>query len=268
MDKLLFQEEERPIALQIFGHNPNTIIKAVKEVEKFNPDIIDINCGCPVKQVVAKGAGAALLKDPEMMVKICRTAVQSTSRPVTVKTRIGWDMSMPVIDKLVLPLQDAGIKAIALHARFARQMYRGNAHWEWFEKVKDVKGFELPLIGNGDINSPQAAQELKQRGCVDGVMIGRAAVGNPWLFQQIKQYLKSERLSFPSLKEKINICLHQLQEEIKIKGERKAILEMRKFYSGYFRGIRGFKEYRLKLYQAQDLHQVNSIMNEIEEKFS
>ncbi len=265
IDKLLVKNEERPVVLQVFGHDENSMRQAVEVVEQMEPDMIDLNFGCPVKKIVNKGAGAALLKEPEKMVRITRSVVNATKLPVSVKTRIGWDHKSIIIESLARQLEDTGIAALALHARTARQMYGGQADWSWFGKVK-AAGLKIPLFGNGDIKSPQDAARLIDLHSVDGLMIGRAAVGNPWLFRDIKHFFRFEELlPPPSVTERVDLCKRHFDGTMAYKTEHRAVVEMRQHYSKYFKGIRDFKPYRLRLYEVSTASEVNSILKEVAE---
>jgi tRNA-dihydrouridine synthase B len=263
--KMDISDEERPVAIQIFGSNESSMQKAVEIVEEAGPDIIDINFGCPVKKVISKGAGAAALKDIPSLIRMAKIVVQSTKLPVTVKTRLGWDQNSICIEEVAEKLQDVGIKAIAIHARTAKQMYSGSADWTRIGKVTQNHRIKIPVFGNGDIDSPVKALEIKNQYPVDGIMIGRATVGNPWLFREIKHYLnKGQLLPLPGLKERVDICRTHLSESIKWKGEKVGIHEMRKHYKHYFKGFADFKLIRLKLILETDIQKIENILMEIE----
>ncbi len=267
--KLDIFQYERPVGIQIFGAELESMQEALKIIEKHEPDIIDINFGCPVKKIVNKGCGAAILKDLDKMEYLTREIVRSTSLPVTVKTRLGWDAESIKIVEVALRLQDAGIKALTIHGRTRKQMYRGVADWEWIKKVKDHPDIEIPIIGNGDIDSPQKAEEYHKKYGTDGLMIGRASIGNPWIFKQIKHYFRTGKLlSPPTITERVNVCRRHLEMSLEWKGERLALLEMRKHYTNYFKGIPGIKTYRTKLVQAETIEKVREILSEIENEFS
>jgi tRNA-dihydrouridine synthase B len=246
--KLDIYENERPVGIQIFGGNLESMIEATRVVEASNPDVIDINFGCPVKKVVSKGAGAAILKDIPKMAKLTEAVVKATQLPVTVKTRLGWDDNSKYIEEVAERLQDVGIQAISIHGRTRSQMYKGQADWTLIGKVKNNPRIQIPVFGNGDVDSPQVALEMKNKYGVDGIMIGRAAIGYPWIFREIKAYLKDRTLlPPPDMAERIDVCKKHLQKSIEWKGEKLGILEMRKHYSNYFRSYRNIKSYRLKL---------------------
>ncbi len=262
--KMTFGEDERPIGIQIFGHDIDSMQKSAEIAERAAPDFIDINFGCPVKKVVLKGAGAALLKDIPKMVQLTDVVVKSTTLPVTVKTRLGWDESSKNIIDIAERLQDVGIKAIGIHGRTRSQLYGGRADWTLIGEVKANPRITIPVIGNGDINSPAMALEMKQRYGVDGIMIGRASIGNPWIFRDIKSFLHDGSIPpAPSLDERIRVLQRHLTEGIKYKGEITTIMEIRKFYSGYFRELPDFKKYRMRLVTAGSIGEVDGILKEI-----
>jgi nifR3 family TIM-barrel protein len=262
--KMTFGEDERPIGIQIVGHDINSMRKATELAENAKPDFIDINFGCPVKKVVLKGAGAALLNDIPKMVKLTREVVRSTSLPVTVKTRLGWDDRNKNIVEIAEILQDTGIQAISIHARTRSQLYGGKADWTLIGEVKKNPRITIPVFGNGDIINPKIAKQMKDLYGVDGIMLGRAAIGNPWIFREIKAYLdKNTELAAPSLEERVMILQIHLQNEIKYKGEKSTILEMRPFYSGYFKELPDFKKYRIRLVTAQNLKEINETIADI-----
>ncbi|MHC1706959.1 MAG: tRNA dihydrouridine synthase DusB [Bacteroidales bacterium] len=268
LDKLQFTEEERPIGVQVFGHNTEAMKRAVEIAETFSPDLIDINFGCPVKKVVNKGAGASLLKDIPRMLEMTRTVVEATKLPVTVKTRLGWDESSKNIVEVSERLQDTGIKALTIHARTRSQLYSGKADWTLVGEVKNNPRFRIPVIGNGDIDSAEKAMEMRNKYGVDGIMIGRASIGNPYLFRQVKHYFNTgELLPALSLEERINHCLQHLVKAIEFKGERVAVIEMRKQYSGYFRGIHGFKHFRMQLLTLYTFEEIKAKMQEISREY-
>jgi tRNA-dihydrouridine synthase B len=250
IQKLAFSEKERPFGIQIFGHDEQSLIKAAQIAEQQNPDFIDINWGCPVKKVVVKGAGSAILKDIPKMVILTKAVVNAVHLPVTVKTRLGWDLLDQPIHDATLKLQDIGIQGITIHGRTRSQMYSGEADWTLIGEIKNDPSIFIPVIGNGDINSADKAFEYQKKYGVDGIMIGRAAIGNPWIFKEIKQKIKNEHFTPPTLSERIEMVLEHLHSAIDIKGERTAILEMRKHYPGYFKGISHFKETKIKLMNA------------------
>ena len=243
--KLDIYEMERPVGIQIFGSNLDSMLKAIDIVEKTNPDIIDINFGCPVKKVVCKGAGAGILKDIDKMEMLTREMAKRTKLPVTVKTRLGWDESTIKIVEVAERIQDAGAKAIAIHGRTRAQMYKGNADWKLISEVKNNQRMKIPVFGNGDVNSPERALEMRDKYGLDGAMIGRASIGNPWFFNQVKHYFKTAtHMQPPTILERIIMAEKHLLMSIDWKGEKLGVLETRRHYSNYFRGIPDFKKYR------------------------
>ena len=243
--KLDIYEKERPVGIQIFGSNLDSMLKAIDIVEKTNPAIIDINFGCPVKKVVCKGAGAGILKDIDKMEMLTREMAKRTRLPVTVKTRLGWDESTIKIVEVAERIQDAGAKAIAIHGRTRAQMYKGNANWKLISEVKNNQRMKIPVFGNGDVNSPERALEMRDKYGLDGAMIGRASIGNPWFFNQVKHYLKTgTHMQPPTISERIRMAEKHLLMSIDWKGEKLGVLETRRHYSNYFRGIPDFKKYR------------------------
>jgi len=267
--KLDIYEKERPVGIQIFGANLESMLQTIDIVEKSNPDIIDINFGCPVKKVVSKGAGAGILKDIDLMVKLTSEMVKRTSIPITVKTRLGWDDSTIKIVEVAERLQDVGIKAIAIHGRTRAQMYKGNADWNLISEVKNNKRMHIPVFGNGDVNSPEKARIMRDDYGLDGAMIGRASIGNPWFFKQVKEYLNTGiSVSPPSLEERIYTAKRHLEMAINWKGERLGLLETRRHYSNYFRGVSNFKPYRTRLVTGDTTKEVMNVFKELEEKQS
>jgi nifR3 family TIM-barrel protein len=265
-NKMKFGEGERPIGIQIFGDSVESMRKAAIIAETVKPDFIDLNFGCPVKKVVVKGGGAALLNDLPKMTAMTEAVVRAVGIPVTAKTRLGWDDTNRNIMEIALRLQDAGILAISIHGRTRAQLYGGSADWTLIGKVKENPHIHIPVFGNGDITGAVVAKEMKDRYGVDGLMIGRAAVGNPWIFRECKAYLeKGELIPPPSLKERIEILKIHIRRSIEYKGERRTILEMRKFYSGYFRGVPDFKKHRMKLMTMDEMDGVLELIAKITE---
>jgi nifR3 family TIM-barrel protein len=261
--KLHFLPLERPIGIQIFGHDVDSMVAAARIAEETGPDLIDINFGCPVRKVVSKGGGAALLTDVPRMVKMTEAVVKATRLPVTAKTRLGWDRKNQNIHEVAECLQDAGIRAITIHGRTRDQLYGGKADWTLIGEVKVNPAIKIPVIGNGDVVSPQIALEMKEKYGVDGIMIGRAAIGNPWLFRRVKHYLATgELLAEPSLSERIEMVKKQIAYAIDLKGERTALIEMRKFYAGYFRGVPRGKEFRTVLLTLKTTSEVMQILDD------
>lgn len=262
--KLDIFEYERPVGVQIFGGEISSMVEAAKLVEKVNPDFLDINYGCPVKKVTCKGAGAAILQNPDKMVQMTAEIVKAVQIPVTVKTRLGWDEQSINIPEVALRLQDIGIQALSIHARTRVQMYKGEANWEWIGKVKNHPDMVIPVFGNGDIDSPEKALKMKELYNVDGVMIGRAAIGFPWIFQQIKHFKQTgQHLADPDLAERARICKKHLEFSLQWKNEVLAIVEMRRHYANYFKGIPNFKPIRLMLVTENSPIKVLEILDAI-----
>ncbi len=266
--KLEIFDYERPIGIQLYGHLVEPMVEATRMVEKVLPDLIDINFGCPVKKIARRGAGAGMLRDVPLMVKMTEAIVQQTRLPVTVKTRLGWDDQNKNILEVALRLQDVGIKALTIHGRTGTQLYRGQADWSLIGEVKNHPDIEIPIIGNGDITGPEiAAGRFAQYG-VDAIMIGRATVGKPWIFREIKHYLETgETLPPPGLKEKVSLARMHFQRSLEWKGEPRGIFEMRRHFSNYFKGLPDFKEIRLKLVTSLDVDEINDILGLIEQRY-
>lgn len=268
--KLDIYEKERPVGIQIFGANLDSMLQTVEIVEKSNPDIIDINFGCPVKKVVSKGAGASILKDVDLMVKLTDAMVKHTNLPITVKTRLGWDNDSIKILEVAERLQDVGCKAISIHGRTRAQMYKGVADWSLIAAVKNNARMHIPIFGNGDVNSPEKAMEMRDTYGLDGAMIGRASIGNPWFFKQVKHFFETgEHLPEISIAERVEMAHRHLQMEIDWKGvEIVGVMETRRHYTSYFKGIPHFKEYRLKMVTADTAQEVYDVFEEVLDKFS
>ena len=267
--KLDFIEEERPIGIQIFGHNIKSMIEATKYAEQSNPDLIDINFGCSVRKVVSKGAGAGILNDIPKMIKMTAEVVKSTKLPVTVKTRLGYDNNHKQIVEIAEHLQDVGIQALTIHGRTRTNSYKDKSDWTLIGEVKNNPRMIIPIIGNGDITCPEKAMEMKNKYNVDGIMIGRESVGNPWIFREVKHYLNTgELLPHPNISERIETCKIHLQKSIDWKGERTGILEMRKHYSKYFKGYKYFKRFKLKLMDKENAGELYKIFGEILKEYS
>lgn len=266
LQKLDIYDEERPIGVQIFGAELDSMMKAAEIVENAKPELLDINYGCPVQKVVCKLAGAGILKDIPKMIKLTEAVVKSTNLPVTVKTRLGWDDNSIHIEEVAERLQDIGIKALSIHARTRAQMYKGHSDWSWISKVKNNPRIHIPIFGNGDINSPQKALEYKNKYDVDGMMIGRASIGYPWIFREIKHYFATgELLAPPSIQERISAAKTHLMNSIKWKGEKLGVLEMRRHYTNYFKGLANIKDYRILLVTESNpiiLYEILDRMNE------
>ena len=266
--KLDIYEKERPVGIQIFGANLDSMLRSVEIVEKSDPDIIDINFGCPVKKVVSKGAGAGILRDIDKMVSLTKAMVEHTKLPVTVKTRLGWDHDSIKIVEVAERLQDVGCKAIAIHGRTRVQMYKGSANWNPIAEVKNNPRMFIPVFGNGDVDSPEAAKRMRDEYGLDGAMIGRASIGNPWFFNEVKHFLQTgEKLSPPGMAERVEAARRHLQMAIDWKGEKLGVFETRRHYTNYFRGIPHFKEYRMKMVTSDDAADVFAAFDEVLEKF-
>jgi len=267
--KLDIYEKERPVGIQIFGANLESMLQTIDIVEKSNPDIIDINFGCPVKKVVSKGAGAGILKDVCLMEQLTAEMVKRTNLPITVKTRLGWDYDSIKIVEVAERLQDVGCKAIAIHGRTRAQMYKGEADWKWIAEVKNNPRMHIPVFGNGDVDTPEKAMEMRDKYGLDGAMIGRASIGNPWVFKQVKHYFKTgEHLESISLEERVNAARRHLQMAIDWKGESLGVFETRRHYTNYFKGIPNFKEYRTKMVTSDNAKDVFETFDEVLEVFS
>ncbi len=265
--KLDIFEKERPVGIQIFGANLDSMLQSVDIVESVKPDIIDINFGCPVKKVVSKGAGAGILKDIDLMVKLTKEMCKRTKLPITIKTRLGWDENSIKIVEVAERLQDVGAKAIAIHGRTRAQMYKGNADWTLISEVKNNQRMIIPVFGNGDINSPEKARIMRDEYGLDGAMIGRTTIGNPWFFKEVKQYLKNgETIESPSISQRITTAKRHLEMSIKWKGERLGLLETRRHYSNYFKGIPDFKPYRTRLVTSDAIDDIMDVFQELESK--
>lgn len=267
--KLDIFDYERPIGIQIFGGDEEALSLSAKIIDATQPDLLDINFGCPVKKVVCKGAGAGVLKDIDLMVRLTKAVVNATKLPVTVKTRLGWDDSSKNIEEVAERLQDVGIKALAIHGRTRAQMYKGEADWSLIAKVKNNPRIQIPIFGNGDIDNPQKALEYKNRYGVDGIMIGRAAIGYPWIFREIKHFLKTgETLAPPTLEERIAACHKHLLGSISWKGEKLGILEMRRHYGNYLKGLPHIKDFRTRLVTTESPHEIEEVFAELQEYYS
>lgn len=265
LKKLDIFEYERPIGIQIFGSDIEHMREASEISSRANPDLIDINYGCPVKNVACRGAGASLLQDIDKMVAMTKAVVEATHLPVTVKTRLGWDDNTKNVQEVALRLQDVGIKALTIHGRTRSQMYKGVADWTLIREIKKDPNIEIPIFGNGDIDSPEKAAAWRMQFGVDGMMIGRAAIGYPWIFREIKHYFKTgEHLDKPTMAERIDACKTHLQKSIEWKGPKTGVFEMRRHYANYFKGIDHFKEYRMKLVTAGTFDELENILFEIE----
>lgn len=269
VQKLDIYDEERPIGIQIFGAELDSMRRAAEIVEEAQPEVLDINYGCPVKKVVCKMAGAGILQDLDRMVKLTDAVVKSTNLPVTVKTRLGWDDKTKYIEEVAERLQDVGIKALSIHGRTRKQMYKGEADWSLIGKIKENPRIHIPIFGNGDINSPEKAKLYRERYNVDGIMIGRASIGNPWIFRDIKHYFATgELLPPPTINERVAAAKQHLTHSIEWKGAKLGVLEMRRHYTNYFRGLRHIKSYRSKLVTTFEPETLFEILDEIEDRYS
>jgi tRNA-dihydrouridine synthase B len=266
--KLDIFDYERPVGIQIFGGDEEALSLSAKIVETVNPDLLDINFGCPVKKVVSKGAGAGVLKDVDLMVRLTEAVIKSTNLPVTVKTRLGWDDNSRNIEEVAERLQDVGIKALAIHGRTRAQLYKGEADWSLIAKVKNNPRIHIPIFGNGDIDSPQKANEYKNRYGVDGIMIGRAAIGYPWIFREVKHFIATgEMLPSPTLEERVEVARKHLRKSIEWKGPIAGINEMRRHYTNYLKGLPNIKEYRNKLVTYKTGEEVEAVLDEVKKNY-
>ncbi len=267
--KLDIFDYERPVGIQIFGGDEEAMALSSAIVSTVNPDIIDINFGCPVKKVVCKGAGAGVLKDVDLMVRLTKAVIRSTNLPVTVKTRLGWDDDSINIDEVAERLQDIGVQALSIHARTRAQMYKGHSDWSHIARVKNNPRITMPIFGNGDIDSPEKALEYKNKFGVDGIMIGRAAIGYPWIFNEIKHYLATgNHLPKPTLEDRVEAARNHLQWAMDWKGQHLGILETRRHYTNYFKGIPNFKEHRMKMVSSENPDFIFQTFDEVLERFS
>ena len=267
--KLDIFEYERPVGIQIFGGDEESLSLAAKIVDVTNPDLLDINFGCPVKKVALKGAGAGVLKDVDLMVRLTSAVVKSTSLPVTVKTRLGWDDNTRNIEEVAERLQDVGIKALAIHGRTRTQMYKGEADWTLIGKVKNNPRIQIPIFGNGDIDSPEKALEYKNRYGIDGIMIGRAAIGYPWIFNEIKHFFKTgEHLPSPTIEDRVQVARKHLHFSVDWKGPVVGINEMRRHYANYLKGLPNIKEYRTKLVTLTQVEEIDEVLDQVISAYS
>jgi len=267
--KLDIFEEERPVGIQIFGGDEEAMALSSRIVSTVNPDLVDINFGCPVKKVVNKGAGAGVLKNIDLMVKLTEAVVKSTNLPVTVKTRLGWDDITKNIEEVAERLQDVGIKALSIHGRTRSQMYKGSADWSLIANVKNNPRIHIPIFGNGDIDSAPKAVEYKERYGVDGIMIGRAAIGYPWIFNEIKHFAATgELLAPPTIEQRVAVIKKHLHKSVEWKGDIVGILEMRRHYANYLKGLPNIKEYRSRLVILDTPEEIEAVLAEVVEKYS
>ena len=266
--KLDIFDYERPVGIQIFGGDEEAMALSAKIVATVRPDLVDINFGCPVKKVVSKGAGAGVLKDIALMVRLTKAVVRSPDLPVTVKTRLGWDESSINIEEVAERLQDVGISALTIHARTRSQMYKGHSDWSYIAKVKNNPRIHIPIFGNGDIDNPEKALEYRNKYGVDGIMIGRAAIGYPWIFREIKHYFATgELLSPPTIADRVAAARNHLIWSVEWKGERQGVLEMRRHYANYFKGLPNFKEHRQRLVTLDSAAEIVTALEEIVAKY-
>jgi len=264
VQKLDIFEYERPIGIQIFGGNIESMKESTEIATAAKPDIIDINYGCPVKKVTCKGAGAGILRDIPKMVKMTAEIVKSTHLPVTVKTRLGWDTESMYVEEVTERLQDVGVKAISIHGRTRVQMYKGEADWTLIGNIKNNPRIHIPVFGNGDVNSPEKAKLMRDQFGVDGIMIGRASIGYPWVFNEVKHFLKTgEHLAPPSINDRVNTCLKHFDFSIKWKGDIVGNVEMRRHYSNYFKGFRDFKQFRMQLVMSNNNDEIRQILEDV-----
>jgi len=265
--KMEFNDEERPFGIQIFGGREDAMYGAAKIAEQSDPDIIDINFGCPVFKIVKKNAGSACLRDLDLMERMAGNVIDAVqNKPVTVKTRLGWDDNSIRIREVALLLQSLGVKALAVHARTRNQKYKGEARWEYFKYLKDTPGLEIPIIGNGDITSPEIAKKVFDETGVDGLMIGRGAIGNPWIFERTRHYLETgELLPDPSISDRIGMCAEHLKAAVKHQGERKGVIMMKKHYGKYLKGIRNIKKLRAEIMQHNDMQPILELLLNFDE---
>jgi len=262
--KLDIFEYERPIGVQIFGSEIESMVKCAEIIESVNPNLLDINYGCPVSKVTCKGAGAGILQNIPKMVAMTKAVVNATTLPVTVKTRLGWDEGSKNIEEVAERLQDIGIQALTVHGRTRVQMYKGEANWELIAKIKENPRIHIPIFGNGDIDSPEKAWEYKNKYGVDGIMVGRASIGYPWIFREIKHYFKTqELLPPPTIAERVEACKNHFEFSLRWKGEKLGVLEMRRHYTNYFKGIPNFKPYRMELVTSMDIDFIRRKLDDI-----
>lgn len=274
--KMRTREDEAPVGIQIYGHIPESMVEAAKMADRaaelvggHGADFIDINFGCPVSKIAGRGAGSGMMREPDKMVAITKAVVEAVDKPVTVKTRLGWDEGSKIIVELAERLQDAGIQALTIHGRTRCQMYKGQADWTLIGAVKNNPRMHIPIIGNGDIDSPQKAKEAFERWGVDAIMVGRATFGHPWIFKEMRTYLDTgELMQEPSVSEKVALAKRHLALSLELKGEPRGIFEMRRHLSCYFKGLPDFKETRMRMVTTLDVAELYSILDEIEERYA
>ncbi|MDR0660601.1 MAG: tRNA dihydrouridine synthase DusB [Prevotellaceae bacterium] len=264
LEKLAVYDYERPIGIQLYGHLTDAMVESAKIVEEAKPDIIDINFGCPVKKIANRGAGSGMMREPDKLVEMTRQIVQAVKLPVTVKTRLGWDEDSKIIVELAERLQDAGIAALTIHGRTRAQLYKGEADWTLIGEVKRNHRMKIPIIGNGDINSAAKAKEMFDRYGVDGIMVGRATYGRPWIFGEIKHYLGTgELLPEPGVAERVELAKMHLAKSVEVKGDKVGILEMRRHFSSYFKALPNFRDTRMTLVTSLDVEELNKTLDYI-----
>lgn len=269
IQKLDIFEYERPIGIQIFGGDIDHMREASEIASAAGPDLVDINYGCPVKNVVCKGAGSSLLQDIDKMVKMTEAVVKASHLPVTVKTRLGWDDNTKNVYEVAERLQDVGIQALTIHGRTRAQLYKGEADWSLIREIKRNPRIKIPIFGNGDVDSPEKAANWRMEYEIDGIMIGRAAIGYPWIFREVKHFFKTgEHLAGPTIEERIEVCRTHLDKSLEWKGPKTGIFEMRRHYANYFKGLPDFKPYRMRLVAEPDINNIYSILEEVAEKFA
>lgn len=269
LQKLDIFEYERPIGIQIFGGDIEHMREASEIASAAGPDLVDINYGCPVKNVVCKGAGSSLLRDIDKMVKMTEAVVKASHLPVTVKTRLGWDDDSKNVYEVAERLQDVGIQALTIHGRTRAQLYKGEADWSLIREIKRNPRIKIPIFGNGDVDSPEKAANWRMEYEIDGIMIGRAAIGYPWIFREVKHFFKTgEHLPGPTIEERIDVCRTHLDKSLEWKGPKTGIFEMRRHYANYFKGLPDFKPYRMRLVAEPDINNIYSILEEVAEKFA
>lgn len=269
IQKLDIFEYERPIGIQIFGGDIEHMREASEIASQAGPDLVDINYGCPVKNVVCKGAGSSLLQDIDKMVKMTDAVVKASHLPVTVKTRLGWDDNSKNVCEVAERLQDVGIQALTIHGRTRAQLYKGSADWSLIREIKRNPRIKIPIFGNGDVDSPEKAANWRMEYEVDGIMIGRAAIGYPWIFREIKHFFKTgEHLAGPTIEERISVCRTHLEKSIEWKGPKTGVFEMRRHYANYFKGLPDFKPYRMRLVSEGEISNIYSILDEVAVKFA
>ena len=274
--KMRTREDEAPVGIQIYGHIPESMVEAARMADRaaelvggHGADFIDVNFGCPVSKIAGRGAGSGMMREPDKMVAITKAVVEAVDKPVTVKTRLGWDEGSKIIVELAERLQDAGIQALTIHGRTRCQMYKGQADWTLIGAVKNNPRMHIPIIGNGDIDSPQKAKEAFDRWGVDAIMVGRATFGHPWIFKEMRTYLDTgELMPEPSVSEKVALAKRHLALSLELKGEPRGIFEMRRHLSCYFKGLPDFKETRMRMVTTLDVAELYSILDEIEERYA